>query len=90
MQAPSDGPEQRFKVSKNLADQILEDLEPATRRTQFATPSRRVNGLTKNATFFQKAARHIEKGNAEMAAQTIRQFAQKEKAFALRMQHKQT
>jgi hypothetical protein len=37
-------------------------------------------------TFFEKGARHIEKGNAEMAAQTIRKYAQNEKAFALRMQ----
>ena len=74
------------KAGRNaLADQILEDLEPATRRTQFATLSHRVDDLAKNVTFFQKAARHIEKGNAEMAAQTIREYAQNEKAFALRM-----
>jgi DNA-binding GntR family transcriptional regulator len=79
------------RASRNaLADQLLEDLEPATRRTQFATLSHRVDDLAKNVTFFQKGARHIEKGNAEMAAQTIRQYAQNEKAFALRMQSKQT
>jgi DNA-binding GntR family transcriptional regulator len=74
------------RASRNvLADRILEDLEPATRRTQFATLSQRVDDLAKNVTFFQKAARHIEKGNAEMAAQTLREYAQNEKAFALRM-----
>lgn len=74
------------RASRNsLADRMLEDLEPATRRTQFATLSRRIDDLAKNVTFFQKAARHIEKGKAEMAAQTIRQYAQNEKAFALRM-----
>jgi DNA-binding GntR family transcriptional regulator len=79
------------RASRNaLADQMLEDLEPATRRTQFATLSQRVDDLAKNVTFFQKGARHIEKGNAEMAAQTIRQYAQNEKAFALRMQPKAT
>ncbi len=79
------------RASRNaLADQLLEDLEPATRRTQFATLSHRVDDLAKNVTFFQKGARHIEKGNAEMAAQTIRQYAQNEKAFAVRMRSKQT
>jgi len=79
------------KASRNaLVDQILQDLEPATRRTQFATLSQRVDDLAKNVTFFEKGARHIEKGNAEMAAQTIRKYAQNEKAFALRMQCKQT
>jgi DNA-binding GntR family transcriptional regulator len=78
------------KASRNaLADQILEDLEPATRRTQFATLSQRVDDLAKNVTFFQKGARHIEKGNAEKAAQIIRQYAQNERAFALRMQPRQ-
>jgi DNA-binding GntR family transcriptional regulator len=72
-----------------LADQILEDLEPATRRTQFATLSERVEDLRKNVAFFQKAARHIEKGNADMAGQTIRKYAQNEKAFAVRMQRRQ-
>ena len=77
------------KASRNaLADQIAEDLEPATRRTQFATLSGRVDDLAKNITFFQKAMRHIEKGNAEMAQQTLRQYAQNEKGFALRMQRK--
>ena len=77
------------KASRNaLADQILEDLEPATRRTQFATLSDRVDDLAKNVTFFQKAARHIENGNTEMAAQTLRKYAQNEKNFALRMQRK--
>jgi len=79
------------KASRNsLADQMLEDLEPATRRTQFATLSRRVDDLTKNVTFFQKGARYIEKGNAEKAAQIIRQYARNEKGYALRMRRKQT
>ena len=74
-------------ASRNaLADQILEDLEPATRRTQFATLSERVDDLSKNVTFFQKAARYIEKGNAEMAGETIRKYALNEKTFAIRMQ----
>jgi DNA-binding GntR family transcriptional regulator len=77
------------RASRNtLADQILQHLEPATRRTQFATLSDRVHDLAKNVTFFQKALRHIEKGNAEMAGQTIRKYAQNEKDFALRMQRK--
>jgi DNA-binding GntR family transcriptional regulator len=77
------------RASRNaLADQVLDDLEPATRRTQFTTLSDRVDDLAKNVTFFQKAARHIEKGNAAMAAQTIRKYAQNEKDFALRMYRK--
>ncbi len=73
------------KASRNtLADQILADLEPATRRTQFATLSQRFDDLEKNVTFFQKAARHIEKGDAAAAAEIIRKYAQNEKAFALK------
>ena len=79
------------RASRNaLADQILEDLEPAARRTQFATLSQRIDDLAKNVTFFQKGARHIEKGNAEKAAQIIRQYARNEKGYALRMRRKQT
>ena len=79
------------RASRNaLADQMLEDLQPAIRRTQFATLSHRVDDLAKNVIFFQKALRHIEKGNGEMAAQTLRKYAQNEKDFALRMQRKQT
>ncbi len=75
------------KASRNaLADQILEDLEPATRRTQFATLSDRVDDLARNVVFFQQAAHHIEKGNRDKAAQTLREYAQNEKEFALRMQ----
>jgi len=77
------------RASRNaLADQILHDLEPATRRTQYATLSGRVDELAKNVKFFQKGFRHIEAGNAEMAGQTIRKYAQNEKAFALRIQRK--
>jgi DNA-binding GntR family transcriptional regulator len=77
------------RASRNaLADQILQDLEPATRRTQFATLSNRVDDLAKNVTFFKKGLRHMEKGAADMAGQTIRKYAQNEKAFALRMQRK--
>ena len=77
------------RASRNaLADRILRDLEPATRRTQFATLSDRVHDLAKNVTFFQKGLRYIEKGEAEMAGQTIRKYAQNEKDFALRIQRK--
>ena len=63
------------RASRNaLADQILEDLEPATRRTQFATLSDRVDDLAKNVVFFQKAAHHIDKSNADMDAQTLRRW----------------
>lgn len=79
------------RASRNpLAHRILEDLEPAVRRTQFATLSHRIDDLARNLTFFQKALRHIEKGNREMAGQTLQKYAQNEKDFALRMQRKQT
>lgn len=77
------------RASRNaLADQILDDLEPTTRRTQFATLSDRVDDLARNVTFFQKGLRHIEKRNANMAEKTIRKYAQNEKDFALRMHRK--
>jgi DNA-binding GntR family transcriptional regulator len=67
-----------------LLDQILNDLEPITRRTQFASLSLRAEDLRKNVVFFQDATQYIEKGNGEMAARTIRNYAQNEREFALK------
>jgi DNA-binding GntR family transcriptional regulator len=66
-----------------LLNQILNDLEPITRRIQFASLSLRVEDLRKNVVFFKLATQYIEKGDGEMAAQTIRNYAQNEREFAL-------
>ena len=67
-----------------LLDQILNDLEPITRRIQFASLSLRAEDLRKNVVFFQNATQYIKKGNGEMAAQTIRNYAQNEREFAIK------
>ena len=67
-----------------LLDQILNDLEPITRRIQFASLSRRVEDLKKNVVFFQRATQYAEEGNGEMAAETIRSYVQNERDFALK------
>jgi DNA-binding GntR family transcriptional regulator len=67
-----------------LLDQMLKDLEPSTRRAQFASLSLRTEDLKQNVAFFQHAARYVEEKNAEMASQIIRAYAQNEKEFALK------
>ena len=73
-----------MKAAKNpLLEQIITDLWPITRRIQFATLSLRIDALRKNVKYFQLGTRYLEKGDAEMAAETIRNYAQNEKKFAL-------
>jgi DNA-binding GntR family transcriptional regulator len=71
-----------------LLDQTLKDLEPSTRRAQFASLAWRTEDLKDNVTFFEQAARHVEDRNAEMASQTIRAYVQNEKEFALSIRTK--
>lgn len=73
-----------MKAAKNpLLQQIITALMPITRRIQFATLSLRIEDLRKNVRYFQLGTRYLEEGNAEMAAQTIRDYAKNEKGFAL-------
>lgn len=67
-----------------LLDQMLKDLEPSTRRAQFASLSLRTEGLKQNVAFFEHAARYVEEKNAEMASQIICAYVQNEKGFALK------
>jgi DNA-binding GntR family transcriptional regulator len=71
-----------------LLDQMLKDLEPSTRRAQFASLSWRTEELNENVTFFKRAAQYVEDRNAEMASQTIRAYVQNEKEFALKNTNK--
>ena len=71
-----------------LLDQMLKDLEPSTRRAQFASLSWRIEELNENVTFFKRAAQYVEDRNAEMASQTIRAYVQNEKEFALKNTNK--
>ncbi len=75
-----------LEVARNpLLSQTLGDLNALTRRAQFGTLSRRVDDLTTNAGFFERALEYVEKGDAEMAAQTIRAYGHNEKDFAMRL-----
>ena len=68
-----------------LLDQMLKDLEPNTRRTQFASLSRRTTeDLRKNVVFFERAAQYVEDRDGEMASQIIRAYVQNEKEFAVK------
>jgi len=72
-------------AAKNpLLDQMLKDLEPTTRRAQFASLSLRTEDLKKNATFFERAARYVEDRDTEMASEIICAYVQNEKEFALK------
>ena len=74
-----------LRAAKNpLLEQLLRDFEPSTRRVQFASLARRADDLKKNVVFFEDAVRHVEERDAEIAAATIRTYAQNEKAFALK------
>jgi DNA-binding GntR family transcriptional regulator len=73
-----------MKAAKNpLLEQIITDLLPITRRIQFATLSLRIEDLRKNVKYFQLGTQYLEDRNAEMAAQTIQDYAKNEKKFAL-------
>lgn len=72
------------RAAKNpLLDQMLKDLEPNTRRAQFASLSRRTEDLRNNVVFFERTARYVEEKNGEMASQTIRAYVQNEREFAM-------
>lgn len=66
-----------------LLVQMLANLEPITRRSQFASLSRRAGDLKKNVTFFEDAVKYVEERDAEGCSETIRAYAQNEKNFAL-------
>ncbi|MBE0480793.1 MAG: GntR family transcriptional regulator [Dehalococcoidia bacterium] len=71
-------------AAKNpVLTEIIADLEPGTRRVQFASLSRRVEDLQRNVVFFKDVVRYVENKDPENACQTIRTYAQNEKVFAL-------
>ena len=75
-----------LEVARNpLLSQTVGDLNALTRRAQFATLSKRFDDLTQNAGFFERALEYVERGDSEMAAQTIRAYGQNEKGFAMRL-----
>lgn len=75
-----------MRASRNpLLARILADLEPSTRRVQYATLSRRTHDLRENMKYFQNTGRHVENGDAESAYRTIHDYAQNEKQFAVRI-----
>jgi DNA-binding GntR family transcriptional regulator len=73
-----------MKAAKNpLLEQIITDLLPITRRIQFATLFLRIEDLRKNVKYFQLGTGYLEDRNADMAAQTIKDYAKNERKFAL-------
>jgi len=65
--------------------QIVSDLEPSTRRIQFASLSRRAGELRKTVAFFEDAFRCAEDRDAEGCSRIIRAYALNEKEYALRI-----
>jgi DNA-binding GntR family transcriptional regulator len=73
------------KAAKNpLLEQMLSDLEPITRRVQFASLRHRTEDLKKSVAFFERFVQCTEAKDGEMACQTIRAYTENERKLALR------
>lgn len=73
------------KAAKNpLLEQMLGDLEPVTRRVQYASLRHRTEDLKKSVTFFERFVQCTEAKDGEMACQTIRAYTENERKLALR------
>ena len=73
------------KAAKNpLLEQTLGDLEPITRRVQFASLRHRTEDLKKSVAFFERFVQYTEAKDGEMACQTIRAYTENERKLALR------
>ena len=73
------------KAAKNpLLEQMLSDLEPITRRVQFASLRHRTEDLKKSVAFFERFVQCTEEKDGEMACQTIRAYTENERKLALR------
>jgi len=71
-------------AAKNpLLSRLLRDLEPSTRRIQYASLARRKEDLKSNVLYFEQATKYIEDRNSETASQSIRKYAQNEKVSAV-------
>jgi DNA-binding GntR family transcriptional regulator len=72
------------KAAKNpLLEQMLGDLEPVTRRVQFASLRHRAEDLKKSVAFFERFVQCVETKDGETACQAIRAYTQNERALAL-------
>ena len=63
---------------------MLSDLEPVTRRVQFASLRHRAEDLKKSVGFFERFVQYTEAKDGEMACQTIRAYTENERELALR------
>ena len=73
-------------AAKNpLLEAMIKDLWPANRRIQYASLQPREDDLKENVKLFQRAARHMKKREAGQAELVIREYAQVEKKFALKL-----
>lgn len=73
------------KAAKNpLLEQMLSDLEPVTRRVQYASLRHRAEDLKKSVAFFEEFVRCTEAKDGEKACQTIRAYTENERELALR------
>jgi DNA-binding GntR family transcriptional regulator len=66
-----------------LLEQMLSDLEPVTRRVQFASLRHRTEDLKKSVAFFERFVECTEARDGEMACQTIRAYTENERELAL-------
>ena len=72
------------KAAKNpLLEQMLSDLEPITRRVQYASLRHRAEDLKKSVAFFERFVQCTEAKDGEMACQTIRAYTENERELAL-------
>jgi len=73
------------KAAKNpLLEQMLSDLEPVTRRVQYASLRHRAEDIKKSVTFFEEFVRCVEVKDGEKACQTIRAYTENERKLAIR------
>lgn len=73
------------KASKNpLLEQLLSDLEPVTRRVQYASLRYRAEDLKKSVAYFEEFVRCAEAKDGEKACQAIRAYTENERKLALR------
>jgi DNA-binding GntR family transcriptional regulator len=67
-----------------LLEQMLSDLEPVTRRVQYASLRYRAEDIKKSVIFFEKFVRFAEAKDGEKACQIIRAYTENERELALK------
>jgi DNA-binding GntR family transcriptional regulator len=71
----------------SLLEKMILDLLPSIRRMQFLTFHLRADRLEENLKIVQKGNQYLQKDNGEMAINTVIEYMDQEKAFALEALH---